>query len=49
MHPRLRAITHSTMTLQDGCAVPPGLGIERDFTAIERAAVARGTVDRPAA
>jgi L-alanine-DL-glutamate epimerase and related enzymes of enolase superfamily len=50
--PQLDTITHSTMTLQDGFAVPPGapgLGIEWDFTAIERAAVARSTVDRPAA
>ena len=49
---KLDTITHSTMTLHDGCAVAPdapGLGIEWDFTAIGRAAVARSTVDRPAA
>jgi len=35
------------MTLRDGCAVPPGepgLGIEWDFAAIERRAVARATI-----
>ena len=45
--PQLDAITTSRMTMQDGHAVPPqasGLGIEWDFAAIERAAVARAVV-----
>ncbi len=45
--PQLDSITTSRMTLQDGHAVPPqapGLGIDWDFTTIERAAVARAVV-----
>jgi len=45
--PQLDSITASRMTMQDGYAVPPqapGLGIEWDFAAIERAAVARAVV-----
>jgi L-alanine-DL-glutamate epimerase-like enolase superfamily enzyme len=37
------------MTLQDGYAIPPqapGLGIDWDFAAIERAAVARAVVEK---
>ena len=37
------------MTIEDGYAVPPqspGLGIDWDFAAIERAAVARATIAR---
>ena len=46
--PQLDAITTSRLAIEDGCAVPPqspGLGIDWDFTAIERAAVARATID----
>jgi L-alanine-DL-glutamate epimerase-like enolase superfamily enzyme len=46
--PQLDAITTSRLTIDDGYAVPPsspGLGIDWDFAAIERAAVARATVD----
>jgi len=45
--PQLDSITASRMTMQDGYAVPPpapGLGIEWNFAAIERAAVARAVV-----
>jgi L-alanine-DL-glutamate epimerase-like enolase superfamily enzyme len=45
--PQLDAVTTSRMTLRDGFAVPPdapGLGIEWDFAAIDRLAVARATV-----
>jgi len=45
--PQLDDITSSRMTMRDGCAVPPGepgLGIEWDFAAIERRAVARATI-----
>ena len=45
--PQLDDITSSRMTLRDGYAVPPGepgLGIEWDFAAIERRAVARATI-----
>jgi L-alanine-DL-glutamate epimerase-like enolase superfamily enzyme len=45
--PQLDDITTSRMTVRDGHAVPPdtpGLGIEWDFAAIERRAVARATV-----
>ena len=46
--PQLDSITASRMTMEDGYAVPPhapGLGIEWDFAAIERAAVARAIVE----
>jgi L-alanine-DL-glutamate epimerase-like enolase superfamily enzyme len=46
--PQLDAITTSRLTIDDGYAVPPsspGLGIDWDFAAIERAAEARATVD----
>jgi L-alanine-DL-glutamate epimerase-like enolase superfamily enzyme len=42
--PQLDAITTSRMTMRDGYAIPPdapGLGIEWDHAAIERAALAR--------
>jgi L-alanine-DL-glutamate epimerase-like enolase superfamily enzyme len=45
--PQLDAITTSRMAIAEGCAVAPaspGLGIDWDFTAIERLAVARATV-----
>ena len=45
--PQLDSITTSRMTIDDGYAVPPsapGLGIEWDVAAIERAAVARATL-----
>ena len=45
--PQLDAITTSRMSMQDGCALPPsapGLGIDWDMTAIERAAVSRATI-----
>jgi L-alanine-DL-glutamate epimerase-like enolase superfamily enzyme len=45
--PQLDSITTSRMSMQDGYALPPqapGLGIEWDFDAIERAAVARAEV-----
>jgi len=45
--PQLDAITTSRMAMQDGHALPPsspGLGIEWDLAAIERAAVARAAV-----
>ena len=45
--PQLDAITTSRMAIDDGYAVPPaspGLGIEWDFAAIERDAVARATI-----
>jgi L-alanine-DL-glutamate epimerase-like enolase superfamily enzyme len=47
--PQLDSITASRMTLQDGYAIPPqapGLGIDWDFAAIERAAVARAVVEK---
>ena len=45
--PQLDAITTSRLTIDDGYAVPPatpGLGIDWDFGAIERTAVARATL-----
>jgi L-alanine-DL-glutamate epimerase-like enolase superfamily enzyme len=45
--PQLDSITTSRMTIEDGYAVPPsspGLGIDWDLPAIERAAVARATI-----
>jgi L-alanine-DL-glutamate epimerase-like enolase superfamily enzyme len=45
--PQLDAVTTSRMKLEDGFAVPPetpGLGIDWDFAAIDRLAVARMTV-----
>ena len=45
--PQLDDVTTSRLTLRDGHAVPPaapGLGIDWDFAAIERRAVARATV-----
>ncbi|CAG0971546.1 L-talarate/galactarate dehydratase [Burkholderiales bacterium] len=45
--PQLDDLTSSRMTLRDGYAIPPdgpGLGIDWDFAAIERRAVARATV-----
>ena len=45
--PQLDTITSSRLTIDDGYAVPPavpGLGIDWDFAAIERGAVARATV-----
>jgi len=45
--PQLDDLTSSRMTMRDGYAVPPdepGLGIDWDFAAIERRAVARATV-----
>jgi L-alanine-DL-glutamate epimerase-like enolase superfamily enzyme len=45
--PQLDDLTSSRMTLRDGHAIPPdtpGLGIDWDFAAIERRAVARATV-----
>lgn len=45
--PQLDAITTSRMAMDDGYAIPssmPGLGIEWDHAAIDRAAVARATV-----
>lgn len=46
--PQLDAITTSRLSIEDGYAVPPqspGLGIDWDFAAIERAAVARAVID----
>ena len=46
--PQLDAITASRLSIEDGYAVPPqspGLGIDWDFAAIERAAVARAVID----
>jgi len=46
--PQLDAITTSRLAIEDGCAVPPqspGLGIDWDFAAIERAAAARAVID----
>ena len=45
--PQLDAITTSRLFIDDGYAIPPpspGLGIDWDFAAIERAAVARATI-----
>jgi L-alanine-DL-glutamate epimerase-like enolase superfamily enzyme len=45
--PQLDDLTSSRMALRDGYAIPPdepGLGIDWDFAAIERRAVARATV-----
>jgi L-alanine-DL-glutamate epimerase-like enolase superfamily enzyme len=45
--PQLDDLTSSRMTLRDGYAIPPdepGLGIDWDFAAIDRHAVARATV-----
>ena len=45
--PQLDDVTTSRLTLHDGHAVPPdapGLGIDWDFAAVERRAVARATV-----
>ena len=47
--PQLDAITTSRMAMRDGYAIPPGapgLGIDWDFAAIDRLAVARATVRR---
>ena len=47
--PQLDAVTTSRMAIDDGHAVPPqapGLGIDWDFAAIERAAVARATITK---
>jgi L-alanine-DL-glutamate epimerase-like enolase superfamily enzyme len=47
--PQLESITTSRMAMADGFAVPPespGLGIEWDFAAIDRLAVARARVGR---
>ena len=47
--PQLDAITTSRMTMRDGYAIPPsapGLGIDWDFAAIDRLAIARATVPR---
>jgi len=47
--PQLDSITTSRLAMQDGHALPPatpGLGIEWNFAAIERAAVARATITR---
>ena len=47
--PQLEAITKSLMTIDGGYAIPPerpGLGIDWDFAAIERMAVARATLGR---
>ena len=46
--PQLDAITTSRLAIEDGYAVPPqspGLGIDWDFAAIERAAAARAVID----
>jgi L-alanine-DL-glutamate epimerase-like enolase superfamily enzyme len=45
--PQLDSITTSRMTMRDGYAVPPetpGLGIDWDFAAIDKRAVARATI-----
>ena len=45
--PQLDAITTSRLAIADGHAIPPatpGLGIDWDFAAIDRLAVARATV-----
>jgi L-alanine-DL-glutamate epimerase-like enolase superfamily enzyme len=45
--PQLDSITTSRLAMRDGYAIPPatpGLGIDWDFAAIDRAAVARATV-----
>jgi len=50
--PQLDAITASRMAMRDGYALPPqtaGLGIDWDFAAIDKLAVARATVDRSSA
>lgn len=50
--PQLDAITTARMAMHDGYALPPaatGLGIDWDFGAIDRLAVARAVVDRKAA
>ena len=47
--PQLDAITTSRLAVEDGYAVlpqAPGLGIDWNFAAIERAAVARATIDQ---
>ena len=47
--PQLDAITTSRMAMRDGYAIPPsgpGLGIDWDFAAIDRLAVARASVGR---
>jgi len=47
--PQLDSLTTSRMKIDDGHAIPPtaaGLGIEWDFAAIERQAVARATIER---
>jgi L-alanine-DL-glutamate epimerase-like enolase superfamily enzyme len=46
--PQLDAITTSRISIDDGYAIPPqapGLGIDWDFAAIERAAVARASIE----
>jgi len=45
--PQLDAITTSRMTVRDGFALAPGgpgLGIDWDFAAIDRLALARATI-----
>ncbi len=45
--PQLDAVTTSRLQMRDGCAIPPsapGLGIDWDWAAIDRLAVARATV-----
>ena len=45
--PQLEAITTSRMTVRDGFALAPGgpgLGIDWDFAAIDRLALARATI-----
>ena len=47
--PQLDDVTTSRMAMADGYAIPPaapGLGIDWDFAAIDRLAVARATIDR---
>ena len=47
--PQLDELTTSRLVVQDGCAVPPdtpGLGIDWDYAAIERRAVARAALRR---
>jgi L-alanine-DL-glutamate epimerase-like enolase superfamily enzyme len=47
--PQLDSLTTSRMVIDNGYAIPPdtaGLGIDWDFAAIERSAVAHSTIDR---
>jgi L-alanine-DL-glutamate epimerase-like enolase superfamily enzyme len=49
--PQLDTLTTSRMKIDDGYAIAPstpGLGLDWDFAAIERQAVARATVGRKA-